>query len=49
MQNALISLKNNQDIATLNFEELKSAVGFPKYYQQEQQYADYLETIKKTQ
>ena len=39
MQNALNSLQNNLPPETLDFEELKTAVGFPEYYQDEKRYS----------
>lgn len=39
MQDALNSLQNNLPPETLDFEELKTAVGFPEYYLDEKRYA----------
>ena len=39
MQEALSSLKTNERPTTLDFEEIKSTVGFPEYYQDEKRYS----------
>ena len=39
MQEALSALKNNHHSTMLNFEELKSVVGFPEYYREEERYS----------
>lgn len=38
MQEALVSMQNNRSPEILDFEELKTAVGFPEYYQAESLY-----------